>query len=592
MATYNRPGVYVNELPLAAAPINGALAAQAAGAVIAAFPQGPDTVTRVTSWYDFTKKFGGYSPKYPATYSVGSFFKNGGTELYVQRVLPATAKKVAKTTIRNAGDTADFMTIAAKHRGIDGNNVRVMVTASKAVRQSGYYDITVYYESGTSDYVDGTFTPANAADDVVVEQFTGVVFNDPLSSDYAPSVIEFGSAYITILEGAVTEYDENGDPISPVVTYQVGDQNNPNPGDPQTSPLLDTILPLAGAPDPEVSLTYGDYTGNYYVADPESGYDPATGDGTFNVDDCLLFSNFETVDRPLVFFLPDVIGKIADTPDATPAGWSLAKFVYNALIDWVEAPKNNGRHFVVVETESGLSADDALGVSGDLSPESSRAAVYYPHIYIKDPAGRSSGSVRRIGPSGSVVGLYLNTDRLIGPFKTPAGIDTKITDAVALERAFSPSELDALNTGVTTTGITAGVNVVNAIRNVPGAGIVVMGGRTLKQDGSANRYVNMRRSLTYLEKRLNDLASFAVFENNTERLWARLITSIGSFLNEYRNQGGLRGTTTEQSYYVKCDAENNTAVTIAAGEVHVEVGVALEYPAEFVVINLSQKTAE
>jgi phage tail sheath protein FI len=119
-----------------------------------------------------------------------------------------------------------------------------------------------------------------------------------------------------------------------------------------------------------------------------------------------------------------------------------------------------------------------------------------------------------------------------------------------------------------------------------------MGGRTLLQDGTANRYINMRRSLIYIEKRLNDLAQFAVFENNTETLWSRLVTVLGGFLNEYRNQGGLRGTTPDAAFYVKCDDENNTAATIAAGEVHVEIGVALEYPAEFVVINLSQKTAE
>jgi phage tail sheath protein FI len=102
----------------------------------------------------------------------------------------------------------------------------------------------------------------------------------------------------------------------------------------------------------------------------------------------------------------------------------------------------------------------------------------------------------------------------------------------------------------------------------------------------------MRRSLTFIQKRLNDLSQFALFENNTEVLWARLITVLGSFLNEYRNQGGLRGSTANQAFYIKCDEENNTAATIAAGEVHIEIGVALEYPAEFVVNNLSQKTAE
>ena len=224
--------------------------------------------------------------------------------------------------------------------------------------------------------------------------------------------------------------------------------------------------------------------------------------------------------------------------------------------------------------------------------QSSRAAVYYPNYFIKDPIGRSGGSIRRIGPSAAVAGLFLSTDRKVGPFKAAAGIDAQVVDALALERAFSPVELDALNSGVTTTGVSTGKNVVNAIRNLPGAGVVVMGGRTLLQDGTANRYINMRRSLSYIEKRLNDLASFAVFENNTEALWANLITVLGVFLNEYRNQGGLRGTTIESSFYIKCDEENNTPATIAAGEVHVEVGVALEYPAEFVVINLSQKTAE
>ena len=61
-------------------------------------------------------------------------------------------------------------------------------------------------------------------------------------------------------------------------------------------------------------------------------------------------------------------------------------------------------------------------------------------------------------------------------------------------------------------------------------------------------------------------------------------------MNDYRNQGGLRGATPAAAYFVKVDGQNNTPVTIANGEVHVQVGVALEYPAEFIVIDLSQKT--
>jgi phage tail sheath protein FI len=81
-----------------------------------------------------------------------------------------------------------------------------------------------------------------------------------------------------------------------------------------------------------------------------------------------------------------------------------------------------------------------------------------------------------------------------------------------------------------------------------------------------------------------------VFENNNETLWKQVRTVLNVFLNEYRNQGGLRGAVPADAFVVKCDAETNTPTTIANGEVNIEVGVALEYPAEFVVITLSQKT--
>ena len=152
---------------------------------------------------------------------------------------------------------------------------------------------------------------------------------------------------------------------------------------------------------------------------------------------------------------------------------------------------------------------------------------------------------------------------------------------VATEKSFTTAELDSLN-GATFP--------VNPIRQVPGAGISVMGARTLKQDGTANKYVNMRRSLIYIRKSLQNLTEFALFENNNEQLWGRINTTLNTFLNEYRNQGGLRGNTPTDAYFIKCDAENNTAASIASGEVRIEVGVALQYPAEFVVINLSQKT--
>jgi phage tail sheath protein FI len=504
--TYGRPGVYVNER-LLPAPITTVGTANAAGAAIGAFAQGPETVTLVTSWYDFVKNFGGYNVLYPATFGVSLFFQNGGSELYVRRVLhtgdsDSTKNAVAAhVSIAKASGSGNIGTITAKNKGADGNNLRVTILASS---RSGYYNLVV-----TKETVAGT--GSNTANDIILEQFNDVVFNDANSSDYAPTVIGQSSTQISIV---VTD----------------------NTAAPTSSPLPLTSGADGQAPDVD------DYTG--------------------------AVSDFDAVDRPLVIFAPEII---------TVLGSSDGAEVQNSLISWAE---DNGS-FAVADTPNGLEVTAALSYSTGLT-KSSHGAAYYPSIYISDPVGRSSAALRKVGSAGAVAGLYIQTDKTTGPFKAPAGIYATIRGAVALEKSFTSAELDSLNTSAAP---------LNALRNLPGAGVVAMGARTLLQDGTANKYVNMRRSLIYIEKNLETLTQFALFENNDEKLWSRLRTVLGGFLNDYRNQGGLRGENPAAAYYVKVDQENNTTDSIALGEVHIEVGVALQYPTEFVVINLSQKTA-
>jgi uncharacterized protein len=498
MMTYSRPGVYINER-LLPAPVAAAGTANAAGATVGTFSQGPETVTLVTSWYDFVKKFGGYSVLYPATFGVSQFFQNGGSELYVRRVLHSDAAAAA-VNVPKATGSGNIGSVTAKNRGADGNNLRVQITAAT---QSNYYNLTVYKETVAG-------TASDVTNDIILEQFNNVVFNDVTSSDYVSNVVNLSSSQITI---TVTD----------------------NADAPSTS-----VLPLtAGSNGTPADAT--DYTA--------------------------VLGDFTSVDRPLVLFVPEI---------AATLGTDLVT-VQNAVIDWCAA--NNG--FAVLDTAANLSVSAVETYVSGLTA-SSNAAVYYPNIYIQDPLGRSAQSLRKIGPAGSVAGLYIQTDRQTGPFKAPAGVKATIRNAVTLEKAFTSDELDTLNSGA---------KPINALRNLPGAGIVSMGARTLLQDGTANKYVNMRRSLIYIKKQLNDLTQFALFENNDENLWSRISTGISVFLNDYRNQGGLRGATAAQAFFIKVDAENNTPETIALGEVHIEVGVALEYPAEFVVINLSQKTS-
>ena len=499
---YSRPGVYISERLLPPVLPSG-VTANAAGAVVAPFAQGPETVTLVNSWYEFTKNFGGYNASYPATFQVGAFFQNGGRELYVQRLLASNAVAASRDLV-DSGSTPR-VTVTSKNAGTDGNNLRIVVTAGDV---SGTYTLTLYKESGVS---------GDITDDVLLESYANIIFDDAASSDYAPTVINTVSPNISV--AVISGYAGQG--------------------------ITSATYPLTGGSNGTATAST-DYTS--YKASGSS-----------------VFERFTSLDRPVVLFLPVV--------NALTSG-SVA--VFDAATSWAE--NNNG--FVVIGTDPDLTVANAISFAGSLA-DTSNAAVYYPNIFIADPVGRGSGALRKMEPAGSVAGLYLNTDANRGVFKAPAGIGTTVQGVVALEKSFTSAELDSMN---------ASTSPVNPIRQIPGAGISVMGARTLKQDGTANKYVNMRRSLIYIRKNLKNLTEFAIFENNDERLWARINTSLGAFLNEYRNQGGLRGATASQAYFVKCDAENNTAQSIANGEVHIQVGVALQYPAEFIVIDLSQKT--
>jgi hypothetical protein len=496
---YSRPGVYISER-LLTAPLAAGVTANAAGAAVAPFAQGPEAVTLVSSWYEFTKTFGGYNASYPATFQVGAFFANGGRELYVKRVLHSDAAAATIDILTSADATV--ATVTAKNAGTDGNNLRVVVSAGSV---SGTYTLTLYKESGVSGVI---------TDDILLERYENVVFNDSTSSDYAETVINLVSPNITISDSA------GGTPVS--ATY-----------------------PLAGGSN-----------GTAVVSTDFTSY---KGRGTS------VFEDFTALDRPLVIFLPTV--------NALASG---VVAVFDAATSW--SASNNG--FVVLDTDPDLTVANAVTFAGSLT-DTSNAAVYYPHLYIADPLGRGAGALRKIGPAGSVAGLYLSTDASRGVFKSPAGIGSTIQGVVAVEKSFTSAELDTMNSST---------SPVNPIRQIPGAGLAVMGARTLLQDGTANKYVNMRRSLIYIRKNLKNLTEFAIFENNDERLWAQLRNNLTVFLNEYRNQGGLRGATPAQAFFVKCDAENNSAQAIANGEVHIQVGVALQYPAEFIVIDLSQKT--
>jgi phage tail sheath protein FI len=245
-----------------------------------------------------------------------------------------------------------------------------------------------------------------------------------------------------------------------------------------------------------------------------------------------------------------------------------------------------GTIFVVVDSPAPVDGDTSAEATADIvamlpggaSPldPSSLLAVYGPHLIIADPRSSSSGATVTVPAGGAVVGKFIATDALKGVQKPAAGIGTSLSGVVAVATRFTNSDQDALFAG--------GFNVIKA---VPGAGFVIWGARTLAQ-GTVDRAVSIRRTLLQIKAELVSRTRFAVFESNTPGLWDTLENVCQQYLNECLQAGMLKGGTPDLAFYVKCDEENNPAVSVANGEVHVEVGVALAQPAEFVVIEIGQ----
>jgi phage tail sheath protein FI len=269
---------------------------------------------------------------------------------------------------------------------------------------------------------------------------------------------------------------------------------------------------------------------------------------------------------------------VLNIPDIAGLGDSAAIAVLQAAETYSIA---RGDVFVVADVPSDVTTaagaiSFASSVYGAGAQSGAYQAVYFPYIVIPDPI--TNGAVRTVAPGGAVTGVYLSTDATDGVQRAPAGLKRPLRGVVAPAVSLTNTDLDNMN---------AANPPVNAIRSIPGAGVCIMGARTL-DPGMQSRYINIRRSVIYLKKSLTDATAFAVFENNDERLWERLRTICTIILTNFWQSGGLRGTSSTDAFYVKCDATTNSVADVAAGIVRIQVGVALQTPAEFILISIGQ----
>lgn len=577
--TYKRPGTYVEEVG-----VPQRIAAQNFDTTIGAFigesERGrTDRAVLVQSWSDYTKQFGGFKGSNASSLAlpnaVYQFFSNNGRACYVKRVVGDGAS--AASIVLEDTNEAEVLSVSAISEGAwaiptaNGSGLYIFVentTPSINVDAWDLTDLTVTITTeaphnlsvGDSVYIYGV--------DSVINGQHLVTFIDGLDFQY------------TVLSGSNDDGGSGGTVSPNPETFSLSVYYNGT----STGNLVERYTDLTMSPSSDrYAISVVNNSSNWIVLedDPEGNPDflapvssltpqsltgGADGDAIIPADLNAASDAFDPVQQNLLFNIPDS-AYMSQSDHLT---------VMNHYIDVVDT---RGDSFLIVDTPlSAISSSNAISFATYLTPKSANAATYFPWVKVPDPASGFAGSLKTMPPGGSVAGYIISNDSVNGVYKAPAGVGAQLRNVVATATNLTSSNLDDLNSAT---------YPINAIRPIPGAGLCIMGARTISTDRNS-RYINSRRTLIQVKKRLAEITAFAAFESNNMLLWDRVRTVCSVYLNELWQAGGLKGSIGNNAFYVICDSTNNPPESIAEGILNVEVGVALQTPAEFVVIKIGQ----
>lgn len=267
-----------------------------------------------------------------------------------------------------------------------------------------------------------------------------------------------------------------------------------------------------------------------------------------------------------------------------PRAADLAPNDMRPVVAEAEAYCQQRRAFLIIDIPQTVDsvADMQTWMSQNDTLRHRNAAVYFPRPMIADPLNENR--LRSVGASGTMSGLYAQTDAARGVWKAPAGIDARLRNVQTLGYILTDPENGVLNP----LGI-------NCLRNFPVYANVSWGARTLDgsdQQASEWKYIPVRRLALFIEESLYRGTKWVVFEPNDEPLWAQIRLNIGAFMHNLFRQGAFQGQTPREAYFVKCDKETTTQTDINLGIVNIVVGFAPLKPAEFVIIKIQQMAGQ
>lgn len=302
------------------------------------------------------------------------------------------------------------------------------------------------------------------------------------------------------------------------------------------------------------------------------------GDGAGGITDADIIANLAVLDQADLFNLLCI-------PPLKRHGGDVGKATWDAAIAYAKSR----RAFVIVDpAERWTTVDDVLDTATGITSvvtAADNAAIYFPRILISDPL--NNGQPDSFAPSGTIAGIFAQTDAQRGVWTAPAGVEAAMQGVLGLSLGGSanPGKLTDSDSGLLNP---AGIN---SLRNIPTFGTVIWGARTLNgADAQASdwKYIPVRRLAYTIEESVARGIKWAAFEANDRALWAQIELSVSAFMHTLFTQGAFQGAAPSQAYFVKCDNTTTTPVDMENGIVNIVIGFAPMHPAEFVMLTLQQ----
>ena len=191
-----------------------------------------------------------------------------------------------------------------------------------------------------------------------------------------------------------------------------------------------------------------------------------------------------------------------------------------------------------------------------------------------------AGKAGVLPPSPAMAGIYTLNDNNRGVWNAPANMALLSVTGVSVN-------LDNDQQG----GLNVPINgmAIDVIRDFPGRGSVVWGARTLDGNSQDWRYIQVRRTINYVEQSIRQAINPYVFAANVSSTWVAVVQMISGFLQGLWSQGGLMGDKASDAITVLCGVPDTmTSTDILNGYMVVQVTLQMVHPAEFIELEFRQ----